>query len=135
MACWICEDSPTAGVDMEEGGTEVEDLFVGLVEVRDINVQMKLLRMRDVRPLRRAVIRHPLEPEHEARGGVKARKVVADCPPGIGLVDDTTEERLIEKRKFQRIRAVQNHALQLADHNTPQAVGFPALTSHRLAQR
>ena len=101
---------------MKQRGTKAKDLMVSLVEVGDIEIQMKLLRARGVRPPRRSVVLHTLEPEHKARGGVKGREVVVDRPPRIGLVDPAAQERLIEPREFQNIRAVQNHALQPADH-------------------
>jgi hypothetical protein len=37
---------------MKQRGAEVEDLLLGLVEVKDVEVQMELLRVRGVRPLR-----------------------------------------------------------------------------------
>jgi hypothetical protein len=116
MAGRICEDPPTAGVDAEQRGSKAEDLLLGPVRVGDIEVQMELLRVRAVRPPRRPVILHALERKRQARGGVKGRKVATDCPPAIGLVDRTVEERLVEPGEFKDIRTVQNHALQLADH-------------------
>jgi hypothetical protein len=62
----ICEDPPTAGVDVEQRGAEAEDLLLRLVKIRDIEVQMKLLRVRAVRPPRRPVILHALERKHGA---------------------------------------------------------------------
>jgi hypothetical protein len=116
MACGVCEDPPAAGVDMKRRGPEAEDLILSPVEVGDIEIQVKLLRVRGVRPPWRSVVLHALEREHEARAGMKGRKVVADRPPGIGLIDHATQERLVEPREFQNVRAIQNHALQPADH-------------------
>jgi hypothetical protein len=112
----ICEDPPTAGIDVEQRGAEAEDLLLSLVKVRDIEVQMKLLRVPAVRPPRRPVILHALERKYQAGACVKGRKVIADCPPGVGLVDRAAKERLVEPGEFKDIRTVQNHALQLADH-------------------
>ncbi len=116
MAGRICEDPPTAGVDVEQRRTKAEDLLLGPVKVGDIEVQMELLRVRAVRPPRRPVILDALERKYQARARVKGREVVTDCPPAIGLVDRTAEERLVEPSEFKDIRTVQNHALQLADH-------------------
>lgn len=116
MARRVCEDPPTAGVDVEQCAAEAEDLLLGLVKVWHIEVQMKLLRVRAVRPPRRPVILHPLERKYEARVRVKGRKVVTDCPSGIGLVHLSAEERLVEPGEFKDVRTVQNHALQLAYH-------------------
>lgn len=116
MARRVREDPPTAGVDVQQRGTEAEDLLLGLVKVHDVKVQMELLRVRSLRPPRRPVILHALEREYEARASVQGREVVIDCPPGIGLVDRATEKRLIEPGEFEDIRTVQDHALQLADH-------------------
>ena len=111
MARRICEDPPTAGVDVEQGRAAAEDLFLGLLKVRDIDVQMKLLRVRAVRPPRRPVILHTLERKYHARARVKGRKVITDCPLRIGLVDRAAKERLVEPGEFKDIRTVQNHAL------------------------
>ncbi len=116
MTCRVCEDPPAASVDMKQCGAETEDLVLGLLEVRDIDIQVKLLRVRGVRPLWRSVVLHTLKREHEAGAGMKSRKVVADRPPGIGLIDHATQKRLVKLREFQNILAVQNHALQPADH-------------------
>ena len=56
MAGRVCEDPPTAGVGVEQGGAEGEDLVLGLAEVGDVEVQMELLREGGVRPLRRLVV-------------------------------------------------------------------------------
>jgi hypothetical protein len=101
---------------MEQRGAEAEDLLLSLVKIRDIEIQMKLLRVRAARPPRRPVILHALERKHQTRARVKGRKVIADCPPGVGLVDRAAKERSVEPGEFKDIRTVQNHALQLADH-------------------
>jgi len=116
MAGRICEDPPTTGVDVEQRGTKAEDLLLRPVKVGDIEVQMELLRVRTVWPPRRPVILHALERKYQARARVQGRKIVTDCPPAIGLVDRTAEERLVEPGEFKDIRTVQNHALQLSDH-------------------
>jgi hypothetical protein len=77
---------------------------------------MKLLRVHTVRPPRRPVILHALEGKDQARARVEGRKVVADGPPRIGLVDRAAEKRLVEPGEFMDILTVQNYALQLADH-------------------
>ncbi|BCK72655.1 hypothetical protein Srufu_066080 [Streptomyces libani subsp. rufus] len=123
----ICEDPPTAGVDVQQRGAEAEELFLSLVKVRDIEVQMKLLRVRAVRPPRRPVTLHALERQDQARARVKGRKVVTDRPPGIGLVDRAAEERLVEPGEFKDIRTVQYHALQLADHRCSSNIPGPWL--------
>ena len=92
MACRICKDPPTAGVNVKQHGTKAEDLILGLVEVGDIEIQMKLLRVPGVGPPWGSVILHTLEPVHEARVGVKGRKILADSPSGIGLIDHPAQE-------------------------------------------
>jgi hypothetical protein len=71
MSCWVREDPPAAGIDMEQRGTQAEDLLLGLIEVRDLEIQMKLLRVCRVRPLRSLVVLRALEPEYQAKAGVK----------------------------------------------------------------
>jgi hypothetical protein len=78
MACGVCADPPAASVSVKQRGAEVEDLLLGLVEVRDVEVQMELLRVRDVRPLRCPVVLHPLKRQHQARSRVERRKVSTD---------------------------------------------------------
>lgn len=92
MAGRIREDPPTARVDVEQCGTQAEDLLLGPVKIGDIEVQMELLRICAVRPPRRPVILHALEREYQTRVRVKGREVVTDRPPAIGLVDRTAEE-------------------------------------------
>lgn len=116
MARRIREDPPTARVGTDQPGPDAEDLLLSPVEVRDIEVQMKLLRVGAVRPPRRLVILHTLKCEYESRAGVEGRKLVTHRPSGIGLVDHASQKRLVEPGEFKDIRTVQNHALQLADH-------------------
>ena len=73
---------------------------MGSVEVRDIDIQMKLLRVVGVRPPRSPVVGHALEREYEAKIRVKRREVVTDCPPEIRLVDCAAKKRLIEAGEF-----------------------------------
>jgi hypothetical protein len=78
MARGVCADPPAASVSVKQRGAEVEDLLLGLVEVRDVEVQMELLRVRGIRPLRCPVGLHPLEREYETRSRVKLREVSTD---------------------------------------------------------
>jgi hypothetical protein len=55
MTCGVREDPPPVGVNVKQRGAEVENLLLSLIKVKHIDVQMKLLRMRRVRPLRRLV--------------------------------------------------------------------------------
>jgi hypothetical protein len=116
MTCGVCADPPAASAEVKQRAAQAEDLLLGQVEVRDLEVEVKLLRMRAVRPPRRLVVLHTLECEDQTRSRVERREVIIDRPPGIGLVDRATQERLVEPGEFTNIRAVQNHALQLANH-------------------
>jgi hypothetical protein len=126
MACGIREDPPAAGIDVQQRGAETENVRLGLLEVRDLDVQVKLLRVRGVRPPRRAVTLDALERQCEARADVKGREAAADRPPLIRLVDHTAEKRPVEVRQFQSIRTVQHHALQLASHRSSFPEGSAA---------
>ncbi len=61
MARRIGEDPPAPRIDVQQDSPDVQGLRLRLVKVRHVNVEMELLRMGAVWPLRRDVIRHPLE--------------------------------------------------------------------------
>jgi hypothetical protein len=114
----VREDPPATGVDMQQRGAETHDLFLGSVEIRDIDIQVKLLRVAGVGPPRSPVVGHALERQYEAKTRVKRREVVTDCPPVIRLVDRAAKKRLVEAGEFCDIRTVQNHTLKPADHQS-----------------
>jgi hypothetical protein len=116
MACRVRENPPAAGIDVKQPATQTENLRLSLVEVSDLGVQVKLLRVRGVRPPRRAVILDTLERQYLARVDVKSREGAVDRPTRIRLIDHTAKKRLIELRKLRHIRTVKDHTLQLAEH-------------------
>jgi hypothetical protein len=71
MADRVCVYPPAAGVGVQQCRAEFQDLGVGLVEVGDVEVQVELLRVRAVWPLRCPEVRDALEREHEAGAGVQ----------------------------------------------------------------
>ena len=77
---------------------------------------MKLLRVRGVRPPRRAVIPDALERQHQARADVNGGEGAVDRPPRIRLIDHAAKKRLVELRELQHIRTVKDHTLQFAEH-------------------
>ncbi len=66
MACRVCAYRPAARVEGQYRGAEFDDFLPRLAEISKFYVQMRLLRVRAVRPSRRPVIRHALEREHQA---------------------------------------------------------------------
>ena len=130
MACGVRADPPAASVEVKQRAAELDDLLLCLVEVRYIDVEVKLLRVRAIRPLRCLVVLYLLEPEDETGSRVERGEVVTDCPPGIGPVDHAAQERLVERSEFTDIRAVQNHTLQLADHRCSFQQPGSRVTSH-----
>jgi hypothetical protein len=116
MACRVGEDPPATGIDVKQPATQAEDLRLGMVEVRDLYVKVKLLRVPGVRPPRRAVILDTLEGQYQARADVQGRKGAADRPPQIRLVDYAAKKGLVEPGKLEHISTVKDHALQLAEH-------------------
>ena len=70
MACRVREDPPATGIDVKQPAAQTENLRRGLVEAGDLDVQVKLLRVRGVRPPRRAVTPDALERQHQARADV-----------------------------------------------------------------
>ena len=87
MADRIGIDAPATRVDAEQRRAELQNPRVSLVEVGDVDVEVELLRVRAVWPLRRSEVSHALEPEHETGFGVQGREVIVDGPPGIRLID------------------------------------------------
>jgi hypothetical protein len=80
-------DTPTTRVDVEQRRAELQNSRVGLIEVGDVDVQVELLRVGVVWPLRRPEVLYALEPEHETGFRVQGREVIVDGPPGICPVD------------------------------------------------
>ena len=135
MACRVGEDPPAAGIGLQQPGTLGEDLCLGDIEVGHLDVEMELLRVRGVRPPRRTVIRHLLEREYQARVDMQGRKVAADRPPRIRPVDRAAKKRLVELREFRHVRAVKDHALQLAEHQAPSHETRHATRADAASQR
>ncbi len=80
MTCRVRENTPTAlpVTAVEQRGTQPEDVFLGLVEVLDPQVEVELLGSNGIRPLRWPVVFHALEGQHEPRVGVKRRPTVVE---------------------------------------------------------
>lgn len=116
MADRIRVDAPTALVDVQQRRAQVQNPRVSLIEVEDVDVKVELLRVHAVWPLGRPKVCYALKPEHETGLGVQGREIIADSPPGIGLVDRAAEQRLVEPGQTEDVRAVQNQALQRAEH-------------------
>lgn len=111
-------DTPTAPIRsiVEHRSSQGQHLFLGAVQVRNLEVQVKLLRPGRIGPERWPVIRHTLEGQDEGGRRVQRRPVVAEHPSLIPLINDTAEEALVELGKFRRVGAIQHHTLQVSDH-------------------
>lgn len=70
MTCRVCIDPPAARAfaDVEQRGAEPQDLFVGLIEILDPQVEVELLWASGVRPTRREMVFHALERPARAPG-------------------------------------------------------------------
>jgi hypothetical protein len=108
--------APLPVTDVEQRGTQLEDLLLGLVQVPDTQVEVKLLGTSGVRPPRRLMITHALEGEHEPAVGVERRPRVVERPPRIRPVHLATKKRLVEPGQLNDIGAVQHHTLKIGDH-------------------
>lgn len=119
VTCWIGEDAPAAHylAGIEQRRTEFDYLFLGVVEVRNFQIQMELLGTSRVRPLRGRVVFHTLEGEHQTALCMDGRPGFVECPPRIGFVHHAIEKRRVEQRKLNDIATVQDHTLQLTDHS------------------
>jgi len=71
MAHRIGVDAPPARVDVEHGRAELQNPRVSLIEVGDVDVQVELLWVSHVWPLRRPEVDDALEAEHETGFGVQ----------------------------------------------------------------
>lgn len=98
MSCRICEDAPAPPsiTRIKQSPAPSEDIFLGLVQVLDPDVKVELLRTSRVRPLRRPMIFHLLEGQHEPPVQVKRRPAVIQRPPRIRLIHHTAEKRLVK---------------------------------------
>lgn len=119
VTCRVCVDPPTAlGIaEVEQRGPELENLFLGLVEILDTQVKVELLRASGIRPPRRLMVLRALEGEHEPRVGVEGRPVAVKQPSRIRLVHHAAEKRQVERGELTHIGTVQHHTLQLGYHN------------------
>jgi hypothetical protein len=106
MACRVRKDPPATGIDMQQPATQTENLRLGAIEIGNLDIQVKLLRVRGVWPPWRAMI----QSRHEEWKGA------ADRPAWIRLVDHTSEKLPIEPRELERIGTVKDHALKPAEH-------------------
>ncbi len=119
MTCWISEDAPTARcfAGIEQRRAELDCALLGVVEVRNSQIQVELLGTRLVRPLRGRVVFDPLEGEYQPGLRMEGRPGVVERPSPIGFVHDASEERRVEPGKLLDIRTVQHHTLQFCDHS------------------
>jgi hypothetical protein len=72
---------------VEHGRAELQNPRVSLIEVGDVDVQVELLWVSHVWPLRRPEVDDALEAEHETGFGVQGRESIVNRPPGICAVD------------------------------------------------
>lgn len=102
-----------------------EHVLLGLIELAHPHVNVQLLRMIWVGPLRRAQVRDPLE------GNARPVRRIADHHP-VDLVLDPlhAQEFLIELRELAGVRAVNDKAVPASDH----AASMPG-ASDRSARR
>jgi hypothetical protein len=101
VAGGICEDPPTSvtGTGIKQSGAPPEDIVLCLVQVRDANVKVELLRTGRIGPLRRLMVIHPLEGQHHPAVEVERRPAVTERPPRIRLIQHAAEKRLIKPRQ------------------------------------
>jgi hypothetical protein len=121
MSSGIREDTPTSvtGTGIKESRAAPEDIVLGLVQVRDPNVKVELLRAGRVGPLRRLMVLHPLEGQHHPAVEVERRPAVTERPPRIRPIQHAAEKRLIKPRQLQDIGAIQHDTLELGGHVGP----------------
>lgn len=85
------------------------------IEARDVEVEMELLRTLRIWPVRRDVPLDGLEGQHLTGRRVKRCPAVADRPARIRLVDRAAQQSAVERRQYERLRAVQDDAFQRCD--------------------
>src|SRR6185437_16040511 len=107
---------PFPGTLVQQPRSRGQHLFLGLVQVRDTEVKMELLRPGRVGPLRRHVVSYLLEGQDESGRRVQGRPAVTQGPSPILLIDSPTKQRLVELGEFRRLGAVQHHTLHVSDH-------------------
>jgi hypothetical protein len=118
MSCGIRENAPAppSVTRIKQCRAPPEDIFLGLVQVRDADVKVELLRAGGVRPPRRLMVLHLLEGQHDPAVEVERRPVVTQRPPRIRLIQSAAEKRLVKPGQFPDIGAIQHDTLQLGSH-------------------
>jgi hypothetical protein len=121
MSGGICEDAPTSvtGTGIKQSRAAPEDIVLGLVQVRDPDVKVELLRASRVGPVLRLMVIHPLEGQHHPAVEVERRPAITERPPRIRSVQHSAEKCLIKPRQLQDIGAIQHDTLELAGHEGP----------------
>jgi hypothetical protein len=128
VTCRICIDPPAAHAvaDVKQRGAEPEDMFLCLIEILDAQIEMELLRASGIWPLRRLVVLHALEGEHQPGIGVQGRPAIIEGPTRIRLVDHSAEKRQVKPGELEDVGAVQHDALKAGDHDSTYRLQFPA---------
>lgn len=118
VSCGVSEYAPTplSVATVEQRGAPLEHAFLSLVQVLDPEVEVELLGAGGVQPLRRLMVLHALEGQHEPSISVESRPAFAERPPRIRLVHHAAEKRLVELGQLSNIGTVQHDTLQLRDH-------------------
>jgi hypothetical protein len=80
----VGEHPPAARLAPQQDGAQREDLLLCRIEVRDVQVEVELLRVRGVRPAWRPVLVRPLERQDEPGVRVQRREGVIDRPARVG---------------------------------------------------
>jgi hypothetical protein len=72
---------------------------------------MELLRVRRIAPSRLPEVLDALKCQDQAAGRMERGETFTDRPPPVSLIDDATEQRLVEGGELGNVRAVQDDAL------------------------
>ena len=110
MPGWVGVDAEAWLGATQARGTQRQHPGLGLGDVADLEVQVGLRRKRRVRRARGLVTRDTLEAQAAAVG------ITDLCPAFLGPGDGQAKQLRVKLRQDKRVRAVQDHREQLADH-------------------
>lgn len=116
MPCGIGEHEPAALVDVKQRCSQRQDRVSSLIAVGHVDVEMELLRTRGVRPAGSLEVLCALECIDRPVIDVQGCERLARRPSWIRSVDLAAEQSAVELCQFDRVRAVDDDALNVSDH-------------------
>lgn len=116
MPCRIGENQPAALVNVQQRCPQRQHRVPSLVAVRHVDVEIELLWTGRIRPAGSLEVLCALERIDRPAIDVQGCERIARRPSWIRSVDLAAKQRAVELCKFDRVRVVDNDALNVCDH-------------------